>query len=109
MFITSDRAIRFFEWILGMQIRAIAFFPFVFMRSDANSDEVMKNHERIHLRQQLELLVIPFYIWYLIEFYKNGYYGISFEKEAYQNEQNLDYLRKRKLFNFFRYLKNNHE
>ena len=105
MFIFSDRAIRFFEFILRMEIRAIAFFPFVFMRSDANPDNSLRNHERIHLRQQLELLIIPFYIWYLIEFYKKGYMNISFEKEAYANENNMNYLKNRKMFNFRKYLK----
>jgi hypothetical protein len=31
-------------------------------------DKVFVNHEKIHLRQQLELLVLPFYVWYIIEF-----------------------------------------
>lgn len=104
MVVTSDRAIKFFEFILRMNIRAIAIFPFVILRSDANPDETLINHERIHLRQQLEMLIIPFYIWYLIEFYTKGYFNISFEKEAYQNESNLNYLKQRKLFNFTKYL-----
>jgi len=105
MFVTSDRAIKLFEFILRMPIRAIAIFPFVFMRSDANPDDVLRNHERIHLRQQLELLVVPFYIWYLIEYYRKGYMNICFEKEAYANEKDLTYLKKRKLFNFLKYTK----
>ena len=105
MIVTSDKIIRIFEFILRMQIRAIAFYPFIFLRSDAKPNDMLINHERIHLRQQIEMLVIPFYIWYLIEFYKKGYMNISFEKEAYANENNLIYLKKRKLFNFFKYLK----
>lgn len=105
MIITSDRAIRFFEFILGMKIRAIAFFPFIFLSSTSNPDDILINHERIHLRQQLEMFVIPFYIWYLIEFYKVGYYNIKFEKEAYMNESNLNYLKSRKMFSFVKYLK----
>ena len=104
MVVTSDRAISFFEFILRMNIRAIAIFPFIFLRSDANPDETLINHERIHLRQQLEMLIIPFYIWYLIEFYTKGYFNISFEKEAYKNENNLNYLKQRKMFSFVKYL-----
>lgn len=33
-----------------------------------------------------------------------AYKKISFEKEAYINDINLDYLRERKLFSFIKYL-----
>lgn len=71
------------------------------------------NHEKIHLKQQIEMLVIGFYLWYGIEFlihfvthkkWMKAYYAISFEKEAYQNEQNLDYIRNRKVWSFLKYL-----
>lgn len=104
MIVTSDRAIRFFEFILRMNIRAITIFPFIILRSDAKPDAVLINHERIHLRQQLELLVIPFYIWYLIEYFAVGYFSNIFELEAYDNEKNLDYLKSRKLFSFTKYI-----
>jgi hypothetical protein len=76
---------------------------------------VFINHERIHLRQQLELLILPFFIWYFLEFfirwmqYKNrnlAYRNISFEREAYVNELNPDYLKKRAFCGFLKYLKN---
>jgi hypothetical protein len=72
------------------------------------------NHERIHIRQQLEMLVFPFFIWYFLEFFirlilytnwKKAYYNISFEKEAYLNDNNADYLVNRKLYDFFKFLK----
>ena len=62
------------------------------------------NHERIHLRQQREMLVIPFYIWYLIAYYRKGYMQVSFEREAYANDSDLTYLKKRRIFGFMRYL-----
>jgi len=74
------------------------------------------NHERIHLSQQIEMLILPFYLWYAIEFllrlvqFKNGYLAyknISFEREAYANESNLNYVRKRHLWNFTDYLVEN--
>ncbi len=70
------------------------------------------NHERIHLRQQVELLIIPFYLWYVLEyvFYRlkgysqeKAYRSICFEREAYQFENDLEYLRKRP---FAAFLKN---
>lgn len=71
------------------------------------------NHEKIHIKQQLELLWLPFFIWYFVEYlvrlvqYRNwniAYRNISFEREAYQNEYNPNYLLTRERFSFFKYL-----
>lgn len=69
------------------------------------------NHERIHTRQMLEMLILPFYLWYLIEWLirlpmaGNAYMNLSFEREAYQNMNDLDYLSHRRLFAWMQYLK----
>ena len=84
MLIISNRAIRFFEIILRMKIAGLAFFPFIIVPTSTAVTERLLNHERIHLRQQLEMLIIFFYIVYLYEYYTKGYYNISFEKEAYE-------------------------
>lgn len=69
------------------------------------------NHERIHIRQQLETLIIPFYIWYGLEFLyhyarlKNkdkAYRQISFEREAFKHESDLNYLKKRTFWGFMK-------
>lgn len=105
MIIVSIRAIRFFEWLLNSEgIRGLAFYPFIFVDKEENIYPELINHERIHLRQQLELGIIPFYIWYLIALYRVGYMNISFEKEAYANENDLTYLKKRNIFAFRKYL-----
>jgi len=49
---------------------------------------------------------LPFHIWYMIALYRKGYMNISFEKEAYANENNLDYLKTRKPFQFLKYYGN---
>lgn len=76
------------------------------------------NHERIHTAQQRELLFIPFYIVYLIEWlirlfqyknWKDAYYNISFEREAYKHGNDLQYLKKRKHYSWIKYLKNRKE
>ncbi len=92
----------------------ITVFPFVFIKHRfLKENTVFLNHERIHLRQQLEMLVIPFFIWYGVEFvvryihYKNwilAYRNISFEREAYAKEKEVDYLSSRTLWAFFRFL-----
>lgn len=105
MIIVSDRAIKFLGLFLGgVDAAAIAFWPFIICASSTEITQQLINHERIHLKQQKELLIIPFYVWYLIAYYRKGYYNISFEKEAYSNEKDLNYLKKRRTFAFRKYL-----
>ncbi|HNU58604.1 MAG TPA: hypothetical protein PKI08_01485 [Aquaticitalea sp.] len=92
----------------------IALFPFVFVRhASSRFDAQFVNHEKIHLRQQLELLVLPFFVWYMVEFlvrfaqyrhWRLAYRNISFEREAYANESNLIYLKVRSFWNFLKFL-----
>jgi len=91
----------------------ITIFPFIFINKSQKGNEVIINHEKTHLRQQIELLWIIFFIWYGIEFviryfqYKNwaeAYRNISFEREAYANEKNFFYNKEKKFFSFIRYL-----
>ncbi|MFP9115807.1 hypothetical protein ACLI1A_17835 [Flavobacterium sp. RHBU_3] len=103
------------KYLVPKGYSGITLFPFVFMRDKSlAANPVFINHERIHLRQQAELLVLPFYIWYITEYFirrlhyptqKEAYRNISFEREAYGNETNKNYLTNRKWFAFFRYLK----
>ena len=93
---------------------AVTIFPFILVRGKGFSvDKYLINHERIHLSQALELLVLPFYIWYIIEFivrylyyidFDKAYKNISFEREAYTNDHNLSYLKNRKFWSFIGYL-----
>ena len=100
------------KYLIPKGYRGLSIFPFVFVKYSLDKENsVFMNHERIHLRQQLELLIIPFFIWYFIEFllrliqYKNkdlAYRNISFEREAYANEKDLNYLKKRFFWNFLK-------
>lgn len=81
--------------------KAITLWPFIFIRGKECS-QICINHENIHGRQQLELLIIPFYIIYIIEWIFKGYRNISFEKEAYNNQYNLNYLKERKHYSMWR-------
>mgnify|MGYP001392042613 FL=1 len=102
-----------FKYLTPRGFRGLTFFPFVFlMNKEDVLDKVFVNHEKIHLRQQLELLVLLFYVWYVMEFLirwiitkdKNvAYRNISFEKEAYTNEKDLNYLKSRSFWNFLNY------
>ena len=92
----------------------ITIFPFIFLkRKDLKQNQPLINHEKIHLKQQVELLVIFFYIVYGIEWfikyikYKNSYIAylnLSYEREAYQNESDLNYNKNRKFWAFINYL-----
>ena len=84
----------------------------LFIRNNVMMDEVDINHEKIHSHQIFEMLIIFFYIWYVLEWfvrlfqYKSthlAYRNISFEREAYTNEYNLNY--EHKFNNWLKYLK----
>ncbi|MBA5630639.1 hypothetical protein [Moheibacter lacus] len=102
------------SWLFAKNFRGLAIYPFIFLREKALKENLnIINHERIHLRQQIEMLWIFFFLWYGFEFlirwiqFKNplvAYFNISFEKEAYANEINLDYLKNRKFWSFTKYL-----
>ena len=96
-----------------LSANAMAIFPFIILRNKGQKqDQVLINHERIHLRQQLELLILPFYFLYFLNYvinlvkYKNhyqAYFNIIFEKEAYQKEKELNYLSQRHWFNWINF------
>jgi hypothetical protein len=102
------------KYLIPKGYRGLAVFPFVFVKYPVDkNNSIFVNHEKIHLQQQLELLILPFFIWYVLEYcfrlfqYKNAnlaYRNISFEREAYANESNLKYLETRSFFQFFEYL-----
>lgn len=105
---------RLVEKSTGNKFYGLTLWPFIVVRDhELKIDKPFMNHERIHLRQQLEMLVLPFYVWYGLEFLcrwiwcGNGheaYRNISFEREAYGNEDNLNFLRERKFFGFWKYI-----
>jgi len=103
-----------FKHLFRKNYVGLSLWPFIILKNDSLKDDVfLINHEKIHLKQQLELLVIPFYAFYLLEWilksiyyldrYK-GYQNLSFEREAYHNEKNLDYPSQRRPFSFIKYL-----
>lgn len=99
-----------------MAVGGISIFPYIILREKYNSTDWWKargkrtiNHESIHFQQQLELGILPFYVWYVLEwlfklpFYgKKAYENISFEREAYNNDSNLNYLQNRVRYNWLK-------
>jgi hypothetical protein len=82
---------------------AITLFPFVFWKGTELKDKT-KIHESIHIQQQLELLIIPFYIIYIILWISYGYKMNPLEREAYDNDGNDSYLINRKRYSWIKYL-----
>ncbi len=106
MIVVAPKFLRLIERIfkIKMKIGGLAILPFIFVPDqESKKNDLLINHERIHLRQQKELLFFGFVIWYLIALYRKGYMGISFEREAYLNQGNLTYLKHRKWFSFYKY------
>ena len=112
--------------------RAINLFGILFVRENARIDDVTINHESIHSAQIAEvmiasapfalllwlltnvwfgllLVIASYYLWYVIEWLirlpkGNAYKNISFEREAYLNQGNAEYLSTRRLYSFMEYL-----
>jgi hypothetical protein len=95
----------------------ISIWPFIILRDSEHeigkdAYTTLINHERIHLRQQIETLIVPFYILYAFFYIRNrikglrhfqAYQMIPFEQESYANETNLKYLATRKLWQWRKY------
>jgi hypothetical protein len=106
--IRFKRKNKLLKLLTPKSIIGITLAPFgVYLRDDIFDRMPSKtiNHESIHWEQQLEMLIIPFYIWYIIEWilkllvYGNAAYeNLSFEREAYENDMDPEYLKNRKMY-----------
>jgi len=93
-----------------IDVYAITLFPFIISKEEMDADTL--NHETIHIHQQMELIVIGFYLLYAYYYlvglakYKDkqkAYYMIPFEQEAYEYDNQLDYLETRKPYSWTKY------
>jgi len=92
-----------------IEIGAITIGPLVFSRGEMS--DTTKNHEAIHWQQYIEtgifgfiILYYSFYLWNFLR-YRDGqiaYYEIPFEKEAYDNDDNMNYLNERKRWSWIK-------
>jgi hypothetical protein len=92
-----------------LSIKAIILGPFVFV--DGFAGPYTRRHETIHWRQQIELLIIGFYILYVLSWlwmlarhrsWRKAYLAIPFEVEARDNQYNRFYLDHRPAFAWLR-------
>ena len=107
--IKSNKILDRLGWF--MRIGGITLWPWIIIRP--YKGDITINHEKIHIKQQQELLIIPFYLIYFLEWFiglfmyggpKKSYYNISFEKEAYENQHNMNYTNSRKTWSWLKYL-----
>ena len=104
---------KFLRFILMKNVTGITLSPFgIYIRKGYENNPRRDNHESIHWYQQLEMLIIFFYIWYFIEWIirklftttSNAYRDISFEQEAYENDQDMKYLKIRKHYSWLKHI-----
>ena len=100
---------RALSWVI--KIWGITLWPFILIRGKA--DAMTVQHETIHIRQQAELLVVPFYVlyigfwlyrWWQLGDKRAAYFAIPFEREAYSNHDDPAYLALRKPFAWRHYI-----
>lgn len=89
---------------------AINLFGVLFVRKETKITAKLLRHEAIHAAQMKEMLYIFFYLWYVVEWIirllmkGNAYRNISFEKEAYKHQNELDYDKLRSRFAWLKYI-----
>ena len=104
---------EFFSILLGEDLAGVTLFPYIFTKYK-NTDKNVINHEKIHYEQYKETLIIGFPIILLLNLIFNliryqqvnkAYRMLLFEKEAYENMNNFDYLKYRRHYSWLRYIK----
>lgn len=118
MVIVSRRLVIFFAWFSGFSktAKAVTVFPFIFVRSKDELIPWLVTHEKIHIRQQMELLFIGAVFMHFFEVlygflvlrmsWYETYLWCSTEQEAYRNQNDVDYLKNRRIFAQFYYVCN---
>ncbi len=111
--IVNPKITKAFSWVID--VYGITLYPFIICKEEPGQRTL--NHERIHIFQQKELLVVFFYLLYvffwiinLVKYRKEAnpgavaYRNIPFEREAYQNDTDYNYLLSRKRYSWRHYL-----
>ena len=111
------------KWIASIVFRMLgsnkiyaaqSFFIFIILREDRfRYNYKLINHEKIHQRQQVELLYVGHWILYLLFYLYHlirtrshvvAYEKIPFEREAYTHQSDLTYLNDRPAYAWWKYV-----
>ena len=96
----------------GKNFYAINLFGVLFAKGPCSKRVI--NHESIHTAQIIENAGVFFYVFYVLEWivrliqygsFLKAYRNISFEREAYCNDKDFNYLKTRKFWNFLKYMR----
>jgi hypothetical protein len=102
----------FFAVLLGEDLAGVTIFPYIFTKNK-DTDKNIINHEKIHYEQYKETLIIGFPIILLLNLFFNliryqkmnkAYRMLLFEREAYENMNNFDYLKYRRRYAWLKYM-----
>lgn len=110
MIIRSNYIVKLWSKLIGIKLNTgFVLPPFCFIYPYSRKEGI--NHEIVHLFQGNETFIIGFYIIYIVQYiyfrlkglnHYKSYRSICFEKEAYSNQNDLDYLYKRKIWNWLK-------
>lgn len=106
-------------WFPFGNYHTLNFFGILFTKRKQLPESTI-THESIHTAQMKEMLWLFFYLWYGVEyllirlFHKKqncAYHDISLEEEAHNNDENPNYLKIRKHYAWWKYirLRSNHK
>jgi len=111
IYIENSKLPVFLSFFAPINIWALSFFIFVWCRGVLENQT--KRHECIHFQQQLEMLFIFQWIMYaafwlqgMIKYKGDGkkaYYRNPFEQEAYEHDEDENYLAARPRWNWRNY------
>ena len=113
--ITNSSIPKYTSWFIS--VYAITLYPFVFIKDEGNPRTI--RHERIHLRQQREMFIIGIFFFYIlyVGFWlyhlvrlrnsEKAYFSIPFEREAFDNDEDENYLKNRKWLAWIKYINQN--
>ena len=110
-FVENSVVPKFLSRFAPITIGAISLGFWVFC--NAKSNDILRRHETIHFQQQLELLFVGQWALYLLFWligvikYRDGreaYYQIPFEREAYENQYEINYLENRSRYAWVKYI-----
>lgn len=93
--------------------RGFSFFIFIWINNDVLDKPRIIHHERIHFWQQVELLFVFQWLLYVFFYAINRLKGMNhdlayrnnpFEKEAFANDYDFEYLKKRKFLSWLKFI-----
>ncbi len=102
------------SWFPFKGYKAITLLHWIVVRNDqrARFTSTDYNHECIHYEQEKELWFIGFYLLYIIDFvlamlyfwnWRKAYRNVTFEREAYDRQHDMQYIQHRKRFAWSKY------